>query len=146
MPRASVVPFGQDIECPCCKRTLARKGAIRCPRCKTDTPLTGDFGKDLVGDQLLVAFLWKLDGSQASAIYIRKEIWWGSMSSWFPRFFVYNGVDPSKTLPMRGCRVNDQPFDTLDQALAVAREHEDAAIASKQWVYVEGVKARKGVR
>jgi hypothetical protein len=105
--------------------------------------LTGDFGKDLVRDQLLVAFLWKPDGSHASSIYILKEIWWGSMSGHFPRFFVYNCADPSKTLPMSGCRVNDQPFDWLYQAIAVAREHEDAAIASKQWVYVEDVKKRR---
>ncbi len=143
MPRASAVPFGEDVTCPCCSRTLARKGAIQCPRCKTKAQIVGDFATDLVGDQLVIAFLWKPDGSQASSILIRKEIRYnweraaGRPEGHYPVFFVYNHVDPSKTIPMCGCRVNKEPILDLEQAIAIARQHEDEATAGGEWIYVE---------
>ncbi|MDD5291377.1 MAG: hypothetical protein PHZ04_04695 [Patescibacteria group bacterium] len=96
--------------------------------------------------------LWKPDGSQASSIVIRKEIWINiggkgdglGDGTMYPVFHVYNYLDPSVTIPGWGCLVNPhkKPFRTFRGALRVAKKHFNAALASGKWVTFDQMKAK----
>ncbi|KKR48425.1 MAG: hypothetical protein UT86_C0005G0009 [Candidatus Magasanikbacteria bacterium GW2011_GWC2_40_17] len=110
----------------------------------------GVFATELREDKLTVAFLWAPDGSHASSVSILKEVWVKAGRKEYesdgddPRylvFHVYNYLDPSKTIPDSGCRVNprEKPFLNFEEALAVAEQHATEALASGRWVPVEAV-------
>lgn len=146
MPRASGTK--DDLRCSGCGRVLARNDAIKCPRCKTINPMTVAFATDLKPDCWGTTYLWRPDGKMASSIMIRKEVWLniGRRPELppdcleYPVFFVYNYLDPSKAhSPDSGCCVNPEgkPYLKLDDALAIAMQMEQEALASGKWVRVE---------
>lgn len=150
MPRASVT----KLRCSGCRRVLAKHDAIKCPRCKTINSMTKSFATELEADHWITSFLWRPDGHSVSSICIRKEVWLniGNPSHsleisknqlQYPVFHVYNYLDPSKAhSPDSSCRVNplDRPYLKLEEALAVAEQHEAEALASGQWIRVEDLK------
>ncbi len=145
MPRASEKTG--DLRCKC-GRLLARHDAIKCPRCGTINSMVKEFGTELKEDFWITTFLWRPDGQRASSISIRKEIWanLGNRKGVppgcdrFPAFFVYNHLDPSKAYsPDSGCCVNAEPILKLDDALAIALQHEKEALASGRWVTVDKI-------
>ncbi|MFA6953608.1 MAG: hypothetical protein WC270_03395 [Patescibacteria group bacterium] len=110
-----------------------------------------NFASQLVADQHCCCFLWKPDGTQASSIFIRKEIWLNingkgdglGDGTLYPVFHLYNYLDPSTAhSAYSGCRVNplDKPYTKLDECLAEAARLEEAVLASGKWVPVEMVK------
>jgi hypothetical protein len=112
--------------------------------------MSGDFARDLVGDQMIIAFLWRPDGSQAASIVVVKEIWANIGNRpdipvdvfQYPVFHLYNYVDSTKSKSGTGCRVNpsDQPFMNPNDAIALAEQHVVEALASGKWVNVEDVR------
>lgn len=109
------------------------------------------FATELRTDKWTTAFLWRPDGHQGSSICILKEVWFNTGR--FPEvpkdqgqcvvFHLYNYLDPSKAHSSdSGYRVNplDQPFLRLEDALALAEQHEREALANGKWVRLEDIK------
>lgn len=95
-----------------------------------------------------MVILWAPDGSNASSIIIRKEIWLNIGAPegvpkdcvQYPVFFVYNYFDPSKACaPDVGCRVNADPILDFHEASKLAKKHEAEALKSGKWVKVENI-------
>jgi phage FluMu protein Com len=138
--------------CPDCQKLLATSEGVKCTRCKKIHTFEECFSKELRPDQYYVACLWKPDGSHASTIIIRKEIWFniGTRKEvakdclQYPAFFVYNHIDPSKAFASTaGCRVNKEPIFNFEEALKIAKQHEFEARKNKEWVDAEDVKEPK---
>ncbi len=149
MSRTSIIQ--SNFRCPCCGKLLATPEGIKCPRCKEVHSYNDYFPKGLWPDQLTTTILWAPDGSQASSIVIRKEIWlnYGSHPKegvpkdclWYPVFFVYNYFDPSKAFAEdAGCRINKEPIFNFKRALSIAQQQEVEVIRSGKWVEAENVK------
>ncbi|MBI3420779.1 MAG: hypothetical protein HY006_01825 [Candidatus Sungbacteria bacterium] len=106
------------------------------------------FPASLQADRYGVSCLWKPDGSQAATIWIVKEIWLNiggkgdgrGDGSRYPVFHIYNYLDPSRAhSPDSGCRVNPlkEPYLEFAECLAVAKQMEQEALQSGQWVRTE---------
>ena len=148
MPKSIRKPKS-EIRCTHCEKLLATCEGIKCPRCKQIHTPEERFAEELCPDQYLVTFLWTPDGSQASSITIRKEVWINmGHRSGVPKdrlqylvFFVYNGLDPSKACSSdAGCRVNKEPILNFTEALQLAKSHEAEARKSGKWVEVEDIR------
>lgn len=107
------------------------------------------FANNLSPDTWFITHLWNQDGTISSSISIRKEIWCNVDNRFpqvgnalqFPVFFVSNYLDRSKACgPDRGSLVNAEPYFDLNEALAVAKQHETEALASGKWCRVEDLK------
>ncbi len=151
MPKSIKKPTS-EFRCPDCEKLLATPEGIKCPRCKKVHTYEECFAEQLRPDQYGVTVLWAPDGSRASSIVIRKEIWINIGTHpevskdriQYPVFFVYNSIDPSKAHSIyAGCCVNAEPIFDFGQALKIAKEHEAMARQSGKWVDVEDVDASK---
>jgi hypothetical protein len=98
------------------------------------------FASDLRYDIFNAISLWRKNGSMSASIMIRKEVHYPVGKEKQIVFFVYNYIDPSRTIPDTGCRVNKKPITSLSHAIRLARKHEAAARASGKWVDTEGVR------
>lgn len=147
MPKSIKKPSA-EVRCSACEKLLATPEGIKCPRCKKVHTFEEHFAEELVPDQFIVSYLWTRDGSQASSILIRKEVWLNldyrstvpESPSHYPVFFVYNYMDPSRAFASDvGCRVNMEPLLNFQSALTLAKEHEIAARNCGKWVEVADV-------
>ena len=85
-----------------------------------------------------IEFLWKPDGSQAAAIRLLKQQLNDSEV-----FHLYNFLDSSKAHNEdSGCRINpwDEPFLSLDDALAAGEQIVEEALRSDEWVRKKDIK------
>lgn len=100
------------------------------------------FPTELRPDSMTVAYLWRRDRHQGSMVQVVKEIWNNiggrgnglGDGSRYPVFHVCDGLNPCR--PGSGGFVNlpKEPFLELEDALAVAKQRAEEALASGEWV------------
>lgn len=143
-----------DLRCPKCHRVVFKKKKTKCQDCKIIKEMIELFATELKGDFWAPTFLWRQNGSMAASISIVKEVWVNvgrfpeipRDKIQFPVFHVYNSIDPSKAYsPDSGYGVNsyNQPFLSLDEALAVVEQQEKEALASGRWVHLKDLDKKK---
>lgn len=102
------------------------------------------FAAGLAPARIVSAFLWSPDGNRGASITVVKEIRMNvdgkgdklGDGMHYPVFFVYDSCDPSKTIPHTGGRVNEEPFLSSEEAMAMARKHAEEALKSGKWVRI----------